>query len=203
MGSNNSIIPDSVVSINDYAFMGRVLLKQIIIPKNVYNIGEAAFASCSNLESIILPNGLKTIKDGAFYGCKSLKEIDLPDEIEVIGSKEEWFRDHEYCPDTYGSSYCPGGVFEECTDLNTITLPNDIKIFDWYSFWKCNNIENIAIKCREPEKVNEKIKRIFSILSDLNNTKKTILTVPIGTGYAYRHDSFFTIFKGINANLDY
>lgn len=69
------IIPDSVTSIDDWAFYNCDLLKEITIPDNVISIGDCAFHNCMSLKSIVIPNSVTSIGYMAFYNCKSLKEV--------------------------------------------------------------------------------------------------------------------------------
>jgi hypothetical protein len=52
-GCNNSIIPNSVTSIGDFAFYGCSGLTSITIPNSVTSIGNGAFWGCSGLTSIV------------------------------------------------------------------------------------------------------------------------------------------------------
>lgn len=52
-GCNNTIIPETVVGISDYAFYGRSFTK-ILIPKSVTNIGDMVFYDNNNLEKLIV-----------------------------------------------------------------------------------------------------------------------------------------------------
>ncbi len=52
-GCNNTIIPNSVTSIGDYAFYGCSGLIHITIPQSVASIGEDAFCYCSSLVNIV------------------------------------------------------------------------------------------------------------------------------------------------------
>ena len=51
-GCNNTVIPEGVKSIGDYAFWGRTNLKSITIPANVTSIGKEVFEFCDSLEEI-------------------------------------------------------------------------------------------------------------------------------------------------------
>ena len=66
------VIPDTVTSITERAFLGCTSLVSIIIPKSVTNIGYYAFQDCTSLESIIIPDSVTTIGNWVFSGCKSL-----------------------------------------------------------------------------------------------------------------------------------
>ncbi|MBQ8689379.1 MAG: leucine-rich repeat protein [Clostridia bacterium] len=78
-------IPDSVVTISDWAFCGCTNLKRIEIPDSVSEIGEGAFYMCENLEELIIPDSVVKIDDIAFRGCVSLKRIVMPDSVREFG----------------------------------------------------------------------------------------------------------------------
>lgn len=84
-GCNNTIIPNSVTSIGDYAFYGCRGLKSIKIPNGVTKIGNKTFAYCIDLNSIFLPSSLTLIVDYAFEGCEALESITIPNSNTVIG----------------------------------------------------------------------------------------------------------------------
>ena len=79
------IIPDTVTSIGNYAFMGCSGLTSIDIPSGVTSIGYAAFSGCSGLTSIDIPSGVTSIEDYAFNGCSGLTSIDIPSGVTSIG----------------------------------------------------------------------------------------------------------------------
>ena len=73
-GCNNTTIPNSVTSIEDYAFYSCNGLTSVTIPNYVTRIGFSAFENCSDLTSITIGNGVTSIGSYAFYGCDT-KEI--------------------------------------------------------------------------------------------------------------------------------
>ena len=74
-GCQNTIIPNSVTSIGDWAFCYCFYLTSITIPESVTSIGRYAFVSCSSLTSITIPNSVTSIGYHAFDGCSSLDTI--------------------------------------------------------------------------------------------------------------------------------
>ena len=62
------IIPNSVTTINGYAFQGSGL-KSITIPNSVTTVKGRVFQSCSSLASVTIPNSVTTLGEGAFYKC--------------------------------------------------------------------------------------------------------------------------------------
>lgn len=80
------IIPDTITTIENAAFMNCTSLETIIIPDSVTYIGESAFQGCTALKNVIIGNGVKEIGDIAFKGCTALTAIDLGDTVETIGN---------------------------------------------------------------------------------------------------------------------
>ena len=75
LGCKNTVIPNSVTSIGDYAFDGCKGLTSVTIPNSVTSIGFEAFYGCSGLTSITIPNSVTSIGYEAFYGCSGLTSV--------------------------------------------------------------------------------------------------------------------------------
>ena len=74
-GCKNTVIPNSVTTIEYGAFAGCTSLESITIPNSVTTIENFAFAECTSLESITIPNSITTIGNYAFAWCTSLENI--------------------------------------------------------------------------------------------------------------------------------
>ena len=72
-GCENTIIPKSVTSIGNRAFMGCDLIS-ITIPEGVTSIGERAFTSC-RMNSITIPASVTSIGNYAFIYCTQMKDF--------------------------------------------------------------------------------------------------------------------------------
>ena len=79
-------LPESLVTIGEYAFNTCRDLTSITIPKGVKSIKEAAFAQCQNLISVTIPDNSKLTLIGghAFYDCRSLTSITIPKSVTSI-----------------------------------------------------------------------------------------------------------------------
>ena len=165
-GCKNTIIPNSVTSIGDYAFYGCTGLTVIDIPKSVTTIGQwaftycsgltnltisdsvtsigvAAFMGCSGLTSIVIPNSIKTIEANSFTLCKGLTGIEIPDSVTRIG---EFAFSHcsAMTSLTIGESVSSiaRGAFMGCSGLTRIDIPNSVDSIGYNAFADCNNLTN-------------------------------------------------------------
>lgn len=76
-------VPDGVTTITLWSFYG-CALSGVILPDTVTTIEEYAFANCKNLEFATLSENLKVIEFRAFMSCKSLREITIPASVEAV-----------------------------------------------------------------------------------------------------------------------
>ena len=86
IGCKNTVIPNSVVSIGDYAFNSCPNLINITIPNSVTSIGNYAFSNCDKLKNVTLPKKLEHIGKYAFSNCNSISEIIIPISVTTIGT---------------------------------------------------------------------------------------------------------------------
>ena len=154
VGCKNSIIPDSVVYLDAYAFSGRSGLGDITIPENVGSIGDFCFSDCPDLTSIHIPAGVVFIGEGAFSRCPALESITVsPDNYDyrsingclltkdrktLIGCCR-----HPVIPEgveTIGNWSCSG-----ISGLRGINLPDGVLEIGAHAFEDCPDLESIII----------------------------------------------------------
>ena len=86
------LLPNSIVTINNYCFSKCYSLTEINIPNSVTAIGGVAFYGCG-LTSLVIPESIKKIGNGAFYGNSHLMEVFF------LGSEKPEIRSNafDYC----------------------------------------------------------------------------------------------------------
>ena len=146
-------LPDTVETIEDYAFCECTLLRTISIPKKVKKIGSYAFLSCFSLSSVQFPDSslqtigsyafdgcyrltdvpfpasLKTIEEYAFHNCDSLEKLALPTSLRVIGT----------------------GAFSSCDALSMLEIPEGVTIIGSAAFEDCAFLQSVTL----PETLTE------------------------------------------------
>ena len=160
MGCKNTIIPNSVTSIGDYAFSECSGLTSIDIPNSVTSIGDHAFSECSGLTSIDIPNSVISIDDYAFFECSGLTSIDIPNSVTSIS----W------------------GTFSDCSGLTSINIPNSVISIGNYAFLDCSGLTSIDI----PNSVTSIGDGAFSACSGLTNVNIPNSVTTIGS-YAFHY----------------
>lgn len=115
-------IPDSVTRINYCAFSGCKKLKSVIIPNSVTYIGRNAFSSCSNLSDVEISNNVKEIGESAFLGC-GLESVTIPDSVTSIKN----------------------GAFSYCDKITEITIPDSVESIGASAFAFCENLMTIVL----------------------------------------------------------
>ena len=135
LGCHNTVIPNSVTSIGDYAFYDCSGLISITIPDAVTSIGNYAFKDCASLTNASIGNGVVSIGDNAFQECTGLSNVDIPNSVTIIGS----------------------AAFKGCSGLTSLTFGNSVRTIGSYSFEDCISLKKIDI----PNSVTNILDRAF------------------------------------------
>ena len=173
-------------------------IKTIILPNTITSIGEKAFICCTELESINIPESVTSIGDLAFWGCKSLRSIVIPEGITTIG--ERTFR---YCinltsvtlPSTLTT--IETGAFKYCESLTTITIPANVTSIGSEAFEDCESLTTIICLGENPPELPSDVFGDVPI-SDIDIT----LTVPCTGVGDYQNNSNWNSLAGGNISSD-
>ena len=112
-GCKNTIIPEGVTSIGNYAFSRCSDLTSISIPEGVTSIGDCAFFNCSGLTSISIPEGVTSIGEDAFSLCDNLTIYG------TAGSYVETYAKEESIPFVIIQSACNYGDFNNDNKIDS------------------------------------------------------------------------------------
>ena len=128
---------NNLSTVGNGAFANCIRLSQCNMPveSNIQSLGKDAFYTCTALTSITLPINVKAIGDSCFEGCTRLQTVDLcggsEDELDTmlqtIGNSA--FKNCSslgefISPSQYAESNLQIGVFEGCSNLQRVKVPN-------------------------------------------------------------------------------
>lgn len=135
LGLASAVIPETVVSIGDYAFAYRKNLSEIAIPSSVTAIGSYAFANCENLKTIEVSQSVKSIQSCVLKNCVSLTKATWRTLVSVPDSA---FEGCSALTDVKLSNVAKIGerAFSGCIGLKEIILPQSLTEIGKYAFNK-------------------------------------------------------------------
>ncbi|MEE1308778.1 MAG: leucine-rich repeat domain-containing protein [Bacteroidaceae bacterium] len=137
-GLTSVTIPNSVISIGNYAFFCCSGLEKVIVPDiaawcgiafgNVY-ANPLYYAKhlysdeTTEITNLIIPNSVTSIGEYTFYRCSALISVTIPNSVTSIGES----------------------TFEGCSGLTSVTIPNSVTSIGIYAFFDCSGLTSITI----------------------------------------------------------
>ncbi len=150
------IIPDSIRTINEFAFSGCVALSGITFGSGITEIGGSAFFNCSALTDVVIPQGVISVGSYAFSGCVGLESVSIGRGVKIIGDS----------------------AFSGCTDLTGITISRAVESIGSRAFKDCNSLVSINVNL-----YNSNYTSIDGVL--FSKSGKTLYVYPAGKSGAY------------------
>jgi hypothetical protein len=127
-------------------------ITELIIPNSVTSIEGYAFYKCSGLTSVTIPNSVTSIGDDAFYDCSGLKKVIVKDiaawcGISFSGSSNPLCYAHHLYSDENTEiteliipnsvTSIEGYAFYNCSGLTSVTIPNSVTSIGEVAFSGC------------------------------------------------------------------
>ena len=169
-GCDATVIPYSVIAIEDEAFVGCNGFKSIEIPTSVKTIGSQAFFYCKNIKELNIPNSVISIEERAFCGCDSLETVVIANSVKSIGY----------------------GVFLHDDHIKTVTIGSGVTSIGGWAFKGLDSVKSITSKIENPSSV-----KMGENVFDEIDKKACTLYVPRGTAASYKEAPQWKDFKNI------
>ena len=191
-------LPDGLKSIGDSAFAYCDSLTEMHIPDSVEKLGNGMFTCCDSLRTVNLPRQMEEIPESMFFGCEQLRSCSIPETVRSIGKRA--FSDSGITGMELpaGIKSIGNGVFGDCKNLSTITIPDSLEVIEGSSFAGCSSLEEIRVS-----EGNSCLKVLDGVLFSADgrtivlyprNRKQTEFEIPEGTEvigpYAFESSSF-------------
>ena len=117
------ILPDTITSIGEKAFMNCMELVEVSLPRGVSELSDYIFAGCKNLQFFASPDGITSIGKNAFDGCSNLVSVILSKNLKTIGDE----------------------AFVSCISLPNIFIPRSVTSIGVDAFYDCRIMREILI----------------------------------------------------------
>ena len=135
-----AIIEDGVTNV--VGFAGCDKLTSVKLPDSVTTIDSYAFNKCPALSSVTLPESVTSIEEYAFGSCDSLKQFTMPG---TLSSAEKAF---DGCADLHvtilpGSTAIGEKALYKCIALKSVSIPDTVESIGKEAFYGCDNLYNI------------------------------------------------------------
>lgn len=112
----------SFTAIDQYTFAYCTSLKEASVPESVTSLGACSFARCTELENVTVASpALVRIGQQAFDGCKYLGEVEIK------------------------SGVIEKGAFQNCIELQSVTLGDNVTKIGEYAFNGCVGMKNFTM----------------------------------------------------------
>ena len=193
-------IKEGVTSIGDEAFAGTPIQNHVTIPDGVTYLGSGAFKN-SQLPTVFLPNSVTTLSQGLFQGCPNLDLVYVPDNYTAMSnyafdgcgdltilrlsantaSMGEYSLQNtplEYVKVPAPVEVLPKGVLKNCKNLESLTLPANLKSVEAEALTGCTALRNLSVEAIEPPAIKDR-----SAIRGIN-TDLCIISIPTS---AYRN----------------
>ena len=132
-------------AIPEMTFNANFGLIEIILPQSVTSIENYAFATCTELKSVKIGSGVTKIGDLAFVNCTSLTSIEIPDSVTSVGAQS--FQACESLKDVTlgkGITAISGSMFFLCSALEKIVIPAEVKSIESSAFGDCTSLADVC-----------------------------------------------------------
>lgn len=170
--SGDLVIPNTVTSINDYAFFNYRGITSVEISESTEYMGKAVFGGCSNLSKFIVDSEnpvYSSDEDGVLFDKNKTELLQYP----ANSTKTNYS-----IPDSVTS--IGDYAFNDCKKLTSITIPDGVTSIGDYAFADCTNLTSVII----PDSVTSIGKNAFGNCSALTS-------VTLGDGLKSIGDSAF------------
>ena len=110
---------------------------KLTLGSNVTKIGNYLFYGCSSLTGVTIPASLTSVGSYAFENCTSLSRVD-------ISNLSAWCK-IDFSTSASNPVYYGKRLYLNGSEIQRLTIPNDITMLDSYAFYSCNSLTEVVI----------------------------------------------------------
>ncbi len=175
------VLPDGLKAVLSYAFQGCSGLTGLTINDSLTSIGSFAFSGCSGIQGMVtIPENI-SVGMAAFEWCTGIEELVLPHHIVFQNNPDKGYV-FQGCTSLTeldipeGWTRIEKSSFAMCSNLRSVHLPESMTAVDGSSFSECTSLSEINI----PEGVTEIGIGAFSKCSSLTHVELPVSLRTLG-----------------------
>jgi len=142
------VFPSTVTKLWRGCFQNCDHLRVLEIPATITQLGMSCFSDCDMLEEIIFHDRKNAqplvFDDNAFHSCDSLKAVYLPDKTSMGNPVFDECTNLAYVEFKTVTEFW-GRIFNDCSALKTVILPDNLKELGLNVFADCTGLESITL----------------------------------------------------------
>lgn len=212
---------DSVYILEVGSFSGNNLT-EVTIPPSIQDMGyiisssittvnynadscyHGGFGGCSNLATLNIGDNVKMIPIGAFSSCPALTSVTIPKTVKIIeggafaddSNLTTVYFNADSCIQMASSQYEVGPVFDNCNNLTTVYVGNNVKTIPDHAFGGRQNISHVFLGDSVASIGNSS----FSGCHSLQRIQFPSSVRRIGNSSFHQCRSFDTLYMGTNVS---
>jgi hypothetical protein len=139
-------IPDTVLSISDFAFNRASTLTSLAIPNSVQSIGADSFSDMQSLTTLTIPNSVTSIGFSAFSNLSSMTELTISNTLTSISAFAFWGASSLQTLSIPNSVISIGDdAFSNATSLRSLYMSNRVTSIGDYAFFRAISLTTLSI----------------------------------------------------------
>lgn len=144
-GNTDVVLPESVVTIEKYAFYANSIITSLTMGDNVVEIKERALSECDNLQEIHFSGNLETLGDYVFCGTNqnAFTVLAIPDSVTYIGMHAFDYTLIQTFTVPAGVTVLEGSLFLSCRNLESVVIHEGVTDIEGYAFQLCSALKDI------------------------------------------------------------
>lgn len=151
------VLPNSITSIEDWAFFACINLANIVLPKSLETIGTWAFSGCRHLKNLSIEAEIKSIGKYAFANCHNLtvnfygtisrwEELYSDDVVVKFGDDGKIiYLDGSELSIPYGTEKIVASQYAYNEEIYGVVLPESVLSIEEKAFYLCENLTEVVL----------------------------------------------------------